>query len=207
MPSLPSATHAPRPPAPWSRRRVSPGSAEAAPSPSRSPTLVRARHALIAASLTLGVCFGAGCQDPSTLFTGVWTAEAFDSEGLLPGVPRLAIGHYGPEATGVVYFHPAVGASERVALCPCAFLDARSANPDTGVLQLTTQVDPALCGAWSGPVALDWTFKLGSDPESGDVLLLAELRASDGSGAVSTVTLVRETTGVAQALRECPVVP
>ena len=61
------------------------------------------------------------CEDPNKMFEGVWvsTDDAYDElEGALVGAPTLALGHYGRDLTGLVYFHEALGSSSFEQGCP-----------------------------------------------------------------------------------------
>jgi len=103
-----------------------------------------------------------GCSDASRMFTGRWVARAPLEETWLTGKPELAIGHFGPELTGVAYYFESLGAVPDP-LCPCAFIDHKEVDLDRAELTATTE----RCGV--GPTLI-WFLELDEDGDGNPFL-------------------------------------
>ncbi len=97
------------------------------------------------------------------MFSGVWRSEEGIAAEWLAGQPELAIGHYGPELTGVVHYLDDAG----VALCECAFIEQLDVDLDGATFEATTD---APCGEG----LLIWSLTL--DEDGADPRLVGSVR-------------------------------
>ena len=174
--------------------------------PSPAPQAERQRWGglvwLLAGLFSLLITTGAGCVDSSHIFSGRWESEDAPLQGLLHGVPVLALGHYEREVAGVAYFmaNSATGTLYDPA-CPCAFVEYNALDVDEGTLAFETQCDAA------SPLLL-WALTRVEDAPSGDVFLEGTVSRSDGQpGPVIEVRLRRVETTVTDGERQCPPAP
>lgn len=150
----------------------------------------------------LGVALAAGCENPNEMFHGVWESTDPILGAPFEGAPTLALGHYGLEVTGVATFHEAVGRSQRIAACPCAFISHQGVDLDEGVVRFSTELELDTCG--EGADTLDWELELGTDPESGRRLLEGTVLPSDGSQPPSNARFERVSLYISESDRQCP---
>jgi hypothetical protein len=125
------------------------------------------RTALVVAAL----CGVTGCADASRMFTGMWRAEAPLETAWISGRPELAIGHFGPELTGVVRFLDDDGFP--TASCPCAFLDQQDVDLDARRFVATTE----LCDGDTR-----WIWQLTLDDDGADPRLVGDVRRAADEG-------------------------
>ncbi len=135
------------------------------------------RRPLLALAFT--VLLG-GCADTSTMFGGRWISRSVLDSGWIAGRPELAVGHYGPEVTGVAYFANAAGVV--VGPCPCAFIDHQSVDLDAGTFRATTAL-PCDDSVWL------WELTLETDEAEDRPLLVGTVSKTDGSGDSVDLTL------------------
>ncbi len=153
------------------------------------------------------------CEDPNKMFEGVWrsTTEAYDDlDGAMVGAPTLAIGHYGQDLTGLVYYKAALNASAYTETCQCALIEQSSTRQPidfverrinfTSLCHEYTQAEPED----SEVVSLDWTLTMGDEPELMDRTLVGTVRRSDGEKGEVTVQFKRVSLLVAEADKQCP---
>jgi hypothetical protein len=154
-----------------------------------------ARRAL---AVTLTALAATACEDPNEVFTGRWEATEVASVGLYEGAPLLAIGHYGREVAGVVFFRSAPGGSENTDVCPCAYVDHQRLNLSTR--EVVFRTDP--CSA-TGSAALDWHLAIVDDDETGERHLEGQVRWADGTPGEESVRLLQTETFVRDEDRIC----
>lgn len=158
------------------------------------------KAALTALALALALASQApGCTDTSTIFSGRWESQDAPLDGLLHGVPVLALGHYGREVAGVAYFMASAATGTLFdTACPCAFVEYNTLNVDRGTLVFETQCDA------SAPL-VRWSLTLTADAATGDPVLEGTVARSDGQeGPVEQVRLQRVREGLTDAERQCP---
>jgi len=136
-------------------------------------------------------CALVACTDASRRFSGRWEATAALDEAWLDGRPELAIGHFGAELTGVVWYNDDYGVVPQAA-CPCAFIDQDRIDLDDGSFVITTE-------RCAGPV-LVWTLASVED-DDGEVALEGEVGPS-GVQPVA-IKLERTDTFVPDDVRAC----
>ncbi len=126
---------------------------------------------LLALALALSGALVGGCEDVSRMFAGRWGSTNVLQSEWLSGRPELAVGHYGPEVTGVVYFANAAGVV--VGPCRCAFLDHQSVDLAAERFRATTELD---C---DGSVWL-WDLAVEVD-DNDDLFLVGTVETTDGT--------------------------
>ncbi len=127
------------------------------------------------------------------MFTGMWEAEAPLDADWIGGRPELAIGHFGPELTGIVRFLDDEGLP--TLSCECAFIDQQDVDLDARRFVATT----TLCDA---ETLLIWELALDDDGE--DPRLVGEVRrANDPDSAPAPVSLRLDDPFVPDDRREC----
>lgn len=147
--------------------------------------------------LAVAALLAAACVDPSTLFTGRWVSEEHH-DGVVRGTPVLALGHYGLEVAGVVYYLVKDGITYE-APCACAFVNHRSNDPGEGTLAFETVCDD---------VVASWRLALTSDPTTDETWLEGTVAPADGStDGELTVRLRLEDTLVREEDKLCPPEP
>lgn len=155
----------------------------------RSLSPRRARAAgLIAAPLLL-----ATCSNASHMFSGMWTTEATLDAEWFAGRPMLALGHFGPEITGVVWFLDAESLPDTA--CPCAFVDQQDVDlADRRFVATTTLCD--------GQTRLIWQLEY--DDAGADPRLVGDVRlAADDTYPPLAVSFVLDDEFVPDERREC----
>lgn len=105
------------------------------------------------------------------MFAGRWASTDVLQSSWLSGRPELAVGHFGPEVTGVVYFANAAGVVTEP--CPCAFLDHLSVDLDAERFRVTSEL------ACDGSVWL-WDLSIETDVND-DVFLVGSVETTDGT--------------------------
>jgi len=127
------------------------------------------------------------------MFAGMWKAEAPLASGWITGRPELAIGHYGPEFTGIVRFLDDGGLPTQ--LCPCAFIDQQDVDLAQRELVATT----ALC---DGETL--WVWHLTLDEQGAEPRLVGEVRpAADEVTPPVAVSFYLDQVFVPDDRREC----
>ena len=164
------------------------------------------RLAIVVASVTL-----VGCEDPNKMFEGVWTTDTvFESEleGHLVGTPMLAIGHYGLEMTGLVYFRASDG--QFTDSCPCALIKgdiAGAVDFDDGRVSFTSACLETAGSGDAGSVdfsqaqQVSWELTLGDEPDPDERTLTGTVSRAGQSESVVFKRSLRE---VPDAQRMCP---
>jgi len=146
----------------------------------RLPHRATSRRAVARASVAVLLLSLAACQDPSRMFTGRWEAmEVVTSDWLPDGLPELAIGHFGPELTGVVWYLDENGLLGGGDGCPCSFIDHRSVN-------LTTRVFTATTTHCSGDV---WIWRMERVDDEEELLLVGTVSDPSHTGREEVITL------------------
>ena len=138
---------------------------------------------------------GAGaCADASRMFTGVWRAETALESMWISGKPELAIGHFGPELTGVAHFRDADGLPDPT--CLCAFIDQQDVDLDQRRFVATT----TMCDEPS--TLLIWQLTL--DDDGPDPRLVGDVRrAGDETSTPIAVSFELDDEFVPDDRREC----
>ena len=151
------------------------------------------------------VC-AAGCEDPNKMFEGVWetTFPAHDDlDGQLQGAPTLAIGHYGRDLTGLVYFHETLGASAFTLTCPCAIISqgiGDTIDLDNRRVSFSTTCHDQT----SETVSLDWDLTMGDESDPEDRSLTGTVQRSDGGPDAVPVEFLRVSLEVEESDKQCP---
>ncbi|MCC6620657.1 MAG: hypothetical protein IT385_05355 [Deltaproteobacteria bacterium] len=143
---------------------------------------------------TLGVlaaCSLVACTDASRMFTGRWEATAPVDQAWLDGRPELAIGHFGAELTGVVFYQDDYGVVEQ-ADCPCAFIDQDRLDLDREEVVFETE-------HCDQPILI-WSLARFED-DDGDLFLVGRVGPSGVTPVDITLSLTD--TFVPEDLREC----
>lgn len=140
--------------------------------------------------------FIAGCSNPNEVFSGVWQPVEDGEYIVIDGVPTLALGHFGREVAGVVYFNVPGGSLFRQP-CACAFVDHLRYNADESTLEFESVCD-------GQPVAVLWNLELTDDPLTGETVLQADVRQADGLSVTDTITFRKVEDVVSDAQRACP---
>lgn len=160
------------------------------------PARARAWRAWVAA-LAL-VCL-AGCEDPNSVFEGHWVSNVEYSGTYFNGRPELALGHYGQEVAGVVYFKTGQVGTGHVAGCPCGFVGRSSLDLDARRVVFNT-----VCETPGDEPAepLDWILEIVDD--DGVRVLDGTVQLTSTGEQVEQVTLQLTTTTVSDSLKRCP---
>lgn len=136
-----------------------------------------ARGCIVSVVLIALVSSAASCSDTNRAFTGRWVSAASLDSDWLVGRPELAIGHFGPEVTGVAWFLDEDGIENPI--CPCEFIDHRAVDLDRETLVVsTTFCDGSL---WLWRLALeegdgDEPALVGTVEVSGDATRVLDVR-------------------------------
>lgn len=127
------------------------------------------------------------------MFTGMWESRAALDGGWITGRPELAIGHFGPELTGVVRFLDDEGLPTLA--CSCAFVDQQDVDLDARRFVATT----TLCDG-----ATLWVWELELDDGGADPELFGVVRRAQPEGdAPVEVRFVLDEEFVPDDRREC----
>ena len=159
----------------------------------------RATGVAVAAVLLALATLSGGCVDTSTIFSGRWESQGAPLDGLLHGVPVLALGHYQREVAGVAYFMASSATGTRYeAACPCAFVEHNTLDLDLGTVVFETRCDD------DAPL-VRWSLTRVDDGANGEVFLEGTVARSDGqAGPVEHVRLLRVREGLTDEERQCP---
>ncbi len=126
-----------------------------------APLVRQAASLFLSGVLACGLLATTGCDNPNTMFHGTWvsTFPAYDGAlvGQLEGAPVLAMGHFGQEVAGVVYFRVDAAGPLLETDCECAFLEHQSIDFDTRSVVFSTS---CYHGELSAPEPLIWTLTL-----------------------------------------------
>lgn len=146
-----------------------------------------------------------GCEDPNKMFEGVWKAD-----GSLPdlGEPVLAIGHFGLDLTGLVYFQPAPGKYDST--CPCALIeqdigdtidfDGREISFISSCLE---SFDPNTGTRTFSDLSFSWSLTMGEEePDPGARTLWGQVVKPESEPA--QVQFTRSSLSVSDKLKQCP---
>ena len=161
-------------------------------------------------SLFLAACvvLCTGCEDPNKMFEGVWTTdESFDDlEGQFVGTPMLAIGHFGLDLTGLVYFQADPGKYTQA--CPCALINRELGPPvdfDARQISFVTScleaVDPDEGTSSFSDLSLAWDLTMGDEPDPEERTLSGEVRFG---GESIPVHFERIRLDVPEERKQCP---
>jgi len=173
-----------------------------------SPTVkvLRFRWACACMALALWSSSALGCEDPNKMFEGVWETtlpEHDDLDGQLQGAPTLAIGHYGRDLPGLVYFHETLGASAFTLTCPCAVINqgiGDTIDLDNRRVSFSTTCHDQT----SETVSLDWELLMGDESDPLDRTLAGTVQRSDGALGLVPVEFVRVSLEVEESDKQCP---
>lgn len=113
------------------------------------------------------------------MFSGMWRSELTLTAGWIEGRPELALGHYGPEMTGIVRFLDEDNLPTQA--CGCAYIDQQDVDLTNQRFVATSELcdDP--------PTLLIWDLTL--DDQGADPRLVGEVRrANDASIAPEAVS-------------------
>lgn len=136
-------------------------------------------------ALTLLLVGLAGCEDPNTAMTGVWTAEKNAGTDLFRGATTLVLGQFGDEVAGYVEFRNRPGASGW-AECSCSYIGGPfRVDVDAQTVQFSTACWTSLPTQMPG---LDW--KLARVTEGDTEVLRGEVTPSSGLAGAATVETV-----------------
>ncbi|MGM0574805.1 MAG: hypothetical protein ACQEXJ_03620 [Myxococcota bacterium] len=163
--------------------------------PARDAARLRAAPRLRAAWLAFAcaAALGAGaCDNPNEMFTGRWEADQAH-DGVITGAPIVAMGHYGREVAGVVYFDLFPGGPP-VEACPCAFIDRPEVDLDAREVEFDTTCPGAVPQRW----------QLTLEERGDDLVLVGTVRPADGSPDEVSVELVNKARFVGDEDKECP---
>lgn len=138
-----------------------------------------------------------GCEDPNSMFSGRWVSTTETGDDLLEGVPELALGHFGLEVAGIVFYHMPGGAI-LASDCPCSYVEHRWIDQDERRLEFSTT-----CGDEAS--ALLWRLEIVDDSDRDERLLVGKITPADGSAGSAEVELRFETSLLAPEDRQCPV--
>lgn len=147
---------------------------------------------------------GAGCDNPSTMFTGRWEPRVDeDPTGLLAGWPVVAMGQYGAEVAGVIFHMESPEGTSFSQGCPCSWLEHYRVDSAGREVQFTSQCAPPEADL-SGP-KLRWRLSLEEDEETGEALLVGTVGV-DGADEDEAVplTLVRVDDYLRDEDKRCP---
>ncbi len=150
--------------------------------------MLRSTVLVLAASVVLG----SACGDASHMFSGMWRSEEGVAAGWLEGQPELAIGHYGPELTGVVHYVDDAG----IALCDCAFIEQLDVDLDGESFEATTD---APCGEG----LLVWALTINDDGADRRLVGTVHHRVDQVSSEPVAVSFVLDDTFVPHDKRVC----
>lgn len=130
------------------------------------------------------------------MFSGVWRSEDTLDAGWLEGQPELAIGHYGPELTGIVHYIDDAGLAvdER---CACAFIEQLDVDLDGETFEATTEVP---CGEG----LLVWALTIDDDGADRRLVGTVRHRLDQVYSDPVAVSFVLDDTFVPDDKRECP---
>lgn len=160
-----------------------------------APSLRRAPPRAVAAAFALAALAlsAPACADADRMFTGRWVAHAPLDSAWLVGRPELAIGHFGPEVTGVAWFLDDDGIASRI--CPCTFLDPLTVDLDGRSFAATT----TFC---DGEV---WIWRLTLDADADPQILEGSVEvAGDPTRAIAGVQLDLVDTFIPDEKKQCP---
>ena len=149
-------------------------------------------------AIAVVICgLGLGCSDPSDAFHGVWEPVSTPSETVVVnGEPLLALGHYGREAAGVMYYR-VPGGSRFEQLCPCAFVEHLSYNAADTTMKFETA-----CGDATSRHL--WNLELLEDPADGQRTIAATVSYANGEGGIDYVEFQRIDSEVPSRFKACP---
>lgn len=155
--------------------------------------------ALLCTALALG-----GCDNPNTMFHGTWvsTVPPYEDalQGQLEGAPVLAMGHFGQEVAGVLYFRVDAAGPLLAAECECAFVDHQSIDLDARSVVFSTT---CYHGELSPPEPLIWTLALQGGGFDADRVLSGTVRRL-GDDKVEPVELLLQVDFVLDEDKTCP---
>ena len=137
-----------------------------------------------------------GCEDPNSMFSGRWASTSETKGDLLEGVPELALGHFGLEVAGIVFYRIPGGALP-VSDCPCSYVEHRWIDQDERRMEFSTS-----CGDVS--TSLLWRLEIVDDADSDERHLVGKVTPADGSAGSADVKLLFETALLAPEDRQCP---
>lgn len=150
------------------------------------------RGSIVSVVLIALISSAAACSDLDRAFTGRWLAlEPLDSDWLV-GRPELAIGHFGPEVTGVAWFLDDDGIENPI--CPCEFIDHRAVDLGTeSFVVSTTFCDGSL-----------WLWRLALvDGDGDEPVLEGTVEVSGDPTRVLDVRLERLSTFIPNERKRC----
>lgn len=134
-----------------------------------------------------------GCLDRSTMFEGLWISVDDVELGWIDGQVELAIGHFGAELTGVVYFLESDGIQPD-SDCGCRFIDNKSTNLDAQTFVATiTDCDGEILG-----------LMLALDDSTGDETQLTGTLLDTVTQTSVDVTFVQQDEFITDARKVCP---
>ena len=153
----------------------------------------RQATALVLASCVLGL----GCSDPRDAFHGVWEpASPLVESDVVAGEPVVALGHYGREVAGVVYYRVTGGSRFRQP-CPCSFVDHLSYDSEAAKMKFETACD-------TQSQRHLWSLELVEDPTDGQPIIAASVNRADGQGPTDYLELRRVDTDIPARYKACP---
>lgn len=154
----------------------------------------KAASAMLARTM-FAVASLSSCSNASHMFSGMWRVEAALDSDWLAGRPLLALGHFGPEITGITWFLDAESLPDTD--CLCAYVDQQDVDLDERRFVATT----TLC---DGTTRLIW--QLAYDDAGADPRLVGDVRiAADDTHAPLAVSFVLDDEFVPDERRECSV--
>lgn len=150
-----------------------------------------------AAAVGLAVCgLALGCSDPSDQFHGVWEATSLPADTVVVnGEPLMALGHYGREVSGIVYYR-IPGGSRFDPACPCSYVEHLSYNADDSRMKFETGCEDASRRLWS--------LELMQDATDGQPVIAATVRYADGQGSSDYMEFQRVDREVPTRQKACP---
>jgi hypothetical protein len=163
---------------------------------------------LALSALAFSLCQVTACEDPNKMFQGIWTTnDAYaDLDAHFVGTPMLAIGHYGLEMTGLVYFR--AGDGEFTSTCPCALIKGDiggAVDFDDGRVSFTTScleaVDPETGAGVFSDASVSWELDLGDEPDPDERTLTGLVSRAGESVQVQFERSLRD---VPSEQRMCP---
>ncbi len=143
------------------------------------------------------VLLAVACSNPNDLFSGLWEPVSYNATStIIDGVPTLALGQYGREVAGVVYFKVPGGSQFRQP-CACAYVDHLRYVGDDATLDFETR-----CEGHS--VATLWGLELLDSPATAEVTLIARFKRADAQSDLEEITFRRVQSFVDDAQTRCP---
>lgn len=145
------------------------------------------------------------CEDPNTIFHGKWVSQLAPYEaaleGELDGAPIVAMGHYGQEVAGIVYFHVDQRGPLLEESCACAYIEHQTLDLDARKVVFSTECAE---GAAPDPRVLIWTLALEGSGFDEDRALHGTVRLGDGAPGQVDVSLLRQSAFVLEEDKQCP---